>query len=97
MKNHLRLFALVLCMGVALSSCRNEEKKATDNTEMNSEMNSETTVEETAAEKMNMDPDAEVKVKDDKIKMEDDTKKVKIKTDEDGTVDKTKVEYKDEN
>lgn len=52
---------------------------------------------QTAAERLNMDSDAQVKVKDDKIKMEDAEKKVKIKTDkDDGSVEKAKVKYKDD-
>lgn len=52
---------------------------------------------QTAADRLNMDADANVKVKEDKIKMEDSEKKVKIKTDkDDGSVEKAKVKFKDE-
>ena len=45
-----------------------------------------------------MENDAEIKVKDDgeKIKMEDSEKEVKIKKDEEGNIEKKKVDMKDE-
>lgn len=45
-----------------------------------------------------MDKDADVKVKDNgkKLKVEDDDKKVKIKKDESGNIEKKKVKKKDE-
>lgn len=126
MKTYFKLLTLVLCLGVALVSCRDENKNdSMDGTEMendsimgtndmdqnmggdtdqsmkgNMDQDRDGTLEkaagQSAADKMDMESDAEVKVKDEKIKMEDSEKEVKIKTEDDGTVEKVKVEYKEE-
>lgn len=97
MKNYLKMGACIFGLAVALTACRNEkadENKEGDMTEMGAD--GEITKEEAKAE-MNMDADAEVKMKDDKIKMEDENKEVKIKMDEEtGTVEKIKVDEKEE-
>lgn len=75
MKHYLKTSLLLICTILAFASCRNENK--------------ETSPVEEAVE--NLDSDAEIKIKDDKIKMEDENTKVKIKTDEDGSVEKIKT------
>lgn len=129
MKTYSRLFALLLCLGLATTSCREDTKETMDPQE--SEMGAETdgdmdnysgeAVEEgnemddtegatektiwntnvgnmqgtAVAAMIDMEPGTEVKVKDEKFKMEDSEKEVTIKTRDNGTVEKIEIEYKD--
>ncbi|MDR6300875.1 hypothetical protein [Mesonia maritima] len=83
MKNLVKFFAFLFIAAISLTSCRDEEKKDDDTT---------------TVEGVEMENDAEIKVKDDgeKIKMEDSEKEVKIKKDEEGNIEKKKVDMKDE-
>ncbi|WP_121665781.1 hypothetical protein [Mesonia aquimarina] len=81
MKKFTKLAAFVFIAAITFTSCRNEEKAETKE-----------------VEGVEMENDAEVKVKDggEKIKMEDSEKEVKIKKDEQGNIEKKKVDMKDE-
>ncbi|MBW2960611.1 hypothetical protein [Mesonia aestuariivivens] len=76
----LKFLTLAFAISVSLISCR--EEKSEDTNEV---------------EGVEMEENANIDVSDDgeKIKMEDSEKEVKIKKDENGNVEKKKVDYKD--
>lgn len=83
MKNYFKIATLALFLGFTVVSCRDANKEA------DKDLN--------VVEGVEMQEDAEIKVKDDKIKMEDSEKEVKVKLDEEtGAVEKVKVDPKEE-